>query len=116
MPSGHNAANVARCVIVALAANVARWTTLLGLGQTTRKPRRHCAAGYSSCPAESPATDAAPPPARRSLALARGLARLPHTSPRTAPDSPDRPDRPTAPRRWWIYSLALRAGAGATPG
>jgi hypothetical protein len=35
MPSGHYAANGAWCVTVALAANVARWTTLLGLGQTT---------------------------------------------------------------------------------
>ena len=27
------------------------------------------------------------------------------------------PARPAAaPRRWWIYNLALRAGAGATPG
>jgi hypothetical protein len=35
MPSGHYAANAAWCVIAALAANIARWTQILGLGQTT---------------------------------------------------------------------------------
>jgi hypothetical protein len=35
LPSGHYAANAARCVIAALAANIARWTQILGLGQTT---------------------------------------------------------------------------------
>ena len=35
LPSGHYAANGAWCVIAALAANIARWTQILGLGQTT---------------------------------------------------------------------------------
>jgi hypothetical protein len=35
MPSGHYPANAAWCVIAALAANIARWTQILGLGQTT---------------------------------------------------------------------------------
>jgi hypothetical protein len=35
MPSGHYAANAAWCVIGALAANIARWTQILGLGHTT---------------------------------------------------------------------------------
>jgi hypothetical protein len=35
LPSGHYAANAAWCVIAALAANLARWTNILGLAQTT---------------------------------------------------------------------------------
>jgi hypothetical protein len=35
MPSGHYAANGAWCVIAALAANIARWTQILGLGVLT---------------------------------------------------------------------------------
>ena len=35
MPSGHYAANAAWCVIGALAANIARWTQILGLGILT---------------------------------------------------------------------------------
>jgi hypothetical protein len=35
MPSGHYSANAAWCVVAALAANVARWIQLLGLGHTT---------------------------------------------------------------------------------
>jgi PII-like signaling protein len=35
LPSGHYSANAAWCVIAALASNLARWTTILGLGQTT---------------------------------------------------------------------------------
>jgi hypothetical protein len=35
MPSGRYSANAAWCVIAALAANLARWTQILGLGQTT---------------------------------------------------------------------------------
>lgn len=35
MPSGHYSANAAWCVIAALAANLARWIQLLGLGHTT---------------------------------------------------------------------------------
>jgi hypothetical protein len=35
LPSGHYAANAAWCVIAALAANLARWTSILGLAQTT---------------------------------------------------------------------------------
>ncbi len=35
MPSGHYTANAAWCVIAALAANIARWTQILGLGETT---------------------------------------------------------------------------------
>jgi hypothetical protein len=35
LPSGQYAANGAWCVIAALAANIARWTQILGLGQTT---------------------------------------------------------------------------------
>jgi hypothetical protein len=35
MPSGHYPANGAWCVIAALAANLARWTQILGLGHTT---------------------------------------------------------------------------------
>jgi hypothetical protein len=35
MPSGHYPANAAWCVIGALAANIARWTQILGLGVLT---------------------------------------------------------------------------------
>jgi hypothetical protein len=35
LPSGHYAANGAWCVIAALAANIARWTQILGLGTLT---------------------------------------------------------------------------------
>jgi hypothetical protein len=35
LPSGHYAANGAWCVIAALAANLARWVTLLGLKHAT---------------------------------------------------------------------------------
>lgn len=35
MPSGHYSANAAWCVIAALAANLARWTHILGTGHTT---------------------------------------------------------------------------------
>jgi PII-like signaling protein len=35
LPSGHYSANAAWCVIAALAANIARWIQLLGLGHTT---------------------------------------------------------------------------------
>ncbi len=37
LPSGHYAANGAWCVIAALAANIARWTQILGLGVLTPK-------------------------------------------------------------------------------
>jgi Transposase DDE domain group 1 len=37
LPSGHYSANAAWCVIAALASNLARWTEILGLGQTTRQ-------------------------------------------------------------------------------
>jgi hypothetical protein len=44
-PSGKFLANAAWTVIAALAHNLLRWTTLIGLPDTTTRPPAHSAAG-----------------------------------------------------------------------
>ncbi len=54
-PSGKFLANAAWTVIAALAHNLLRWTTLIGLPDTTIPTARTLPAGCSPSPADSPA-------------------------------------------------------------
>jgi hypothetical protein len=57
-PSGRFLANAAWTVIAALAHNLLRWTTLIGLPNTIIPTAGPCAAGCSLCPDGSPAPPA----------------------------------------------------------
>ena len=115
-PSGKFTANAAWTVIAALAHNLLRWTSVLGLpGHTIRAARTLDAAGCSRCPAASPG----PPGAGRCTCPPAGPGATP--SPKRSPASarsPPPPDYHSTQRQPATPATlpAARTCASAAPG
>jgi hypothetical protein len=88
-PSGDYSANSAWTVIACLAHNLARWTNLLGVGDTTPRAARTLRRDCSRCPAVSPA----PPGAGRCTCPPAGPGNTTSSAPwRASQHSPQPPD------------------------